>query len=56
MLNADNGSYDAWHWAHPPVYMPTACNLPEVSYIKRFVKIPSSAPAKWMIPISRMKR
>lgn len=40
MLNADNGSYDAWYWAHPPVYMPAACNLPEVSYIKRFVKIP----------------
>jgi 2-enoate reductase len=40
MLNADNGSYDAWYWAHPPVYMPTACNLPEVSYIKQFVKIP----------------
>jgi 2-enoate reductase len=40
MLNADNGSYDSWFWAHPPVYMPMACNLPEVSYIKQFVKIP----------------
>lgn len=39
-LNADNGSYDAWYWAHPPVYMPMACNLPEVSYIKQFVDIP----------------
>ena len=40
MLNADNGSYDSWYWAHPPVYMPSACNLPEVSYIKQFVNIP----------------
>lgn len=40
MLNADNGCYDAWYWAHPPVYMPSACNLPEVSYIKQFVNIP----------------
>ena len=40
MLNSDNGSYDSWYWAHPPVYMPMACNLPEVSYIKQFVDIP----------------
>ena len=39
-LDADNGSYDSWYWAHPPVYMPKACNLPEVSYIKHFVDIP----------------
>ena len=40
MLNADNGSYDSWYWAHPPVYMPMGCNLPEVSYLKQFVDIP----------------
>ena len=39
-LNADNGSYDSWWWAHPPVYMPLHCNFPEVSYIKKFVNIP----------------
>ena len=39
-LDADNGSYDAWYWAHPPVYMPKACNLPEISYIKKYVNIP----------------
>ncbi len=21
-LNCDNGTYDAWYWAHPPIYMP----------------------------------
>lgn len=40
LLNADNGSYDSWWWAHPPVYMPLHCNFPEVSYLKKFVKIP----------------
>lgn len=40
MLNADNGSYDSWWWAHPPMYMPMACNLPESTYIKKFVNIP----------------
>ena len=39
-LDADNGSYDSWWWAHPPVYMPLHCNFPEVSYIKNFVHIP----------------
>ncbi|MBQ6372272.1 MAG: FAD-dependent oxidoreductase [Oscillospiraceae bacterium] len=40
MLNADNGTYDSWYYAHPPVYMPMACNLEECEYIKQFVNIP----------------
>ena len=40
MLNCDNGTYDAWYWAHPPAYMPRNCNLEDVSHIKRFVDIP----------------
>lgn len=40
MLDADNGSYDSWWWAHPPVYMPLHCNFPEVSFIKNYVNIP----------------
>ena len=39
-LNCDNGTYDAWYWAHPPVYMPESCNLADVEHIKRFVDIP----------------
>ena len=39
-LNCDNGTYDAWYWAHPPVYMPENCNLSDVSHIKKFVDIP----------------
>ncbi len=40
MLNADNGTYDSWYWAHPPMYMPQNCNLEDVSHIKKFVNIP----------------
>lgn len=39
-LDCDNGTYDSWHWAHPPTYMPQACNLPEAAYIKNFTKMP----------------
>ena len=40
MLNCDNGTYDAWYWAHPPIYMPENCNLADVEHIKQFVQIP----------------
>ena len=40
MLNCDNGTYDAWYWAHPPIYMPDNCNLKDVEHIKKFVDIP----------------
>ncbi len=40
MLNCDNGTYDAWYWSHPPIYMPENCNLEDVEHIKQFVQIP----------------
>ena len=40
MFNCDNGTYDAWYWAHPPVYMPANCNLAEVEHIKNFTTRP----------------
>lgn len=40
MLNCDNGTYDAWYWAHPPAYMPMNCNLDDVAMIKSCVDIP----------------
>lgn len=40
MLNCDNGTYDAWYWAHPPIYMPENCNLEDVEHISQFVDIP----------------
>jgi len=40
MLNCDNGTYDSWYWAHPPMYMPKACNLDDVAELKKVVSIP----------------
>lgn len=40
MLNCDNGTYDAWYWAHPPIYMPENCNLEDVEHIRKFCDIP----------------
>lgn len=40
MLNCDNGTYDAWYWAHPPGYMPNNCNLDDVAHIRKYVDIP----------------
>ena len=40
MLNADNGTYDSWYWAHPPMYMPQNCNLEDVAMLKQSVDIP----------------
>ena len=40
MLNCDNGTYDAWYWSHPPMYMSQNCNLEDVKHIKKFVDIP----------------
>ena len=46
MLNCDNGTYDAWYWAHPPIYMPENCNLDDVEHIKSFVDIPVVAAGR----------
>ncbi len=39
-FDADNGTYDAWYYAHPPVYMPMNCNLKEVEAIKPYTDKP----------------
>lgn len=46
MLNCDNGTYDAWYWAHPPIYMPENCNLADVEHIKGFVSVPVVAAGR----------
>ena len=40
MFNCDNGTYDAWYWAHPPQYMPDNCNLEYVEHIKKVTDKP----------------
>jgi len=39
-FDGDNGTYDAWYYAHPPVYMPLNCNLNAVEHIKEFTDKP----------------
>ncbi len=39
-FNADNGTYDAWYYAHPPVYMPLNCNLSDVTAVKPYTNKP----------------
>ena len=40
MFNCDNGTYDAWYWAHPPQYMPDNCNLSYVEHIRNYTSKP----------------
>lgn len=40
MFDCDNGTYDAWFWAHPPVYMPENCNLEDAKHIKHYTSKP----------------
>lgn len=40
MLNCDNGTYDSWYWAHPPMYMPEGLNIDDVAKVKEVVSIP----------------
>ena len=48
MFNCDNGTYDAWYWAHPPQYMPDNCNLELCrAYKELSPPSPSSALAVW---------
>lgn len=49
-LNCDNGSYDCWYWPHPPVYMPKACNLEDVKFIKKHVSVPVICAGKFDDP------
>ena len=46
MLNCDNGTYDAWYWAHPPIYMPENCNLSDVEEIRKHCHIPVVAAGR----------
>ena len=48
-FNCDNGTYDAWYWAHPPQYMPDNCNLEYVEHIKKFTDKPVACAGR-MLP------
>lgn len=54
-LDADNGSYDSWYWAHPPMYMPLACNLEDAKFIKKKVNIPVFCAGRMEDPNTSVK-
>lgn len=54
-LDMDNGTYDSWHWCHPPAYMPEACNLPEAAYLKHFCHVPVFVSGKMGDPDTALK-
>jgi len=49
-LDVDNGTYDSWYWAHPPVYMPAYCNLDDAAFIKKYVNVPVICAGKMEDP------
>ena len=51
MLNCDNGTYDAWYWAHPPVYMPENCNLEYVEELRKHISIPVVCAGKMTLDV-----
>lgn len=55
MFNCDNGTYDAWYWAHPPVYMPDNCNYEDVAHIKNFTDKPVVCAGKMDIKFAAEK-
>ena len=48
-FNCDNGTYDAWYWAHPPQYMPDNCNHADVEHIRQFTDKPVACAGR-MLP------
>lgn len=49
-LTADSGSYDAWYWAHPPIYQEHGCYLPLTKELKQVVDIPLIVAGRMGIP------
>jgi len=49
-FNADGGSYDAWYWAHPPVYQEHGLYLPLTQKLKEVVKVPVLAAGRMEVP------
>ncbi len=49
-FDADAGSYDAWYWAHPPVYLEHGCYLELAEELKKVVTVPVIVAGKMDIP------
>jgi 2-enoate reductase len=49
-FNADGGSYEAWYWAHPPVYQEHGLYLPLTEKLKKAVSVPVLVAGRMEIP------
>ncbi|WP_018963737.1 FAD-dependent oxidoreductase [Coprothermobacter platensis] len=49
-FDADAGSYDAWYWAHPPIYQKHGLYLPLTEQLKQVVHVPVIVAGKMDIP------
>ena len=49
-FNADAGSYDAWYWAHPPLYQEHGLYLPLTEKLKKVVTVPVIVAGRMEIP------
>lgn len=49
-LHVDAGCYEAWYWAHPPVYQPRGCMMDMAERVKKVVNIPVIAVGKLGYP------
>ncbi len=49
-FNADAGSYDAWYWAHPPLYQEHGCYLPLTEKLKKVVTVPVIVAGRMELP------
>lgn len=49
-FNADAGAYDAWYWAHPPLYHEHGCYLPLTEKLKKVVTVPVIVAGRMEVP------
>ena len=49
-FDADCGTYDAWYWAHPPIYLEHGCYLPFTEKLKQVVKVPVIVAGRMEVP------
>jgi len=49
-FDADAGSYDAWYWAHPPIYQKHGLYLPLTEQLKKVVNVPVIVAGRMDLP------
>ncbi|HHY93419.1 MAG TPA: FAD-dependent oxidoreductase [Firmicutes bacterium] len=49
-FDADAGSYEAWYWAHPPIYQEHGLYLPLTEKLKQVVRVPVLVAGRMELP------